>query len=77
MPLLFPHGGDGGADLGECGGDVGRNVVESFAGVVDGDAYEVDSALVASERGQQGVVLVCFFFALLVAAEVPAEADFE
>ena len=63
--------------MGECGGDIGRSVVESCAGVADGDAYEVDSAPLASERGQQGVVLVCFFFALLVAAEVPAEADFE
>ena len=45
--------------------------------MADGDAYEVDSAPIASERDQQGVVLVGFFFSFLVAAEVPAEADLE
>ena len=45
--------------------------------MADGDAYEVDPSPIASERGHQGVVLVGFFLQLLVAAEVPAEADLE
>ena len=45
--------------------------------MADGDADEVDSAPIASERNQKRVVLVGFFLALLVAAEVPAEADLE
>ena len=63
--------------MGSRGRDVGRGVVEGGAGVADGDAYEVDPFPVASERGRQGVVLVGFFFELLAAAEVHAEADLE
>ncbi len=43
--------------------------------MADGDAYEFNSASIALERNQQGVILFSFFFALLVAAEVPAVAD--
>ena len=45
--------------------------------MADGDAYEVNPAHVASKRGQQWVVLVDFFLALLAAAEVLAKADFK
>ena len=45
--------------------------------MADGDTYEVILAPIASERGKQGVILVGFFLALLVAAEVPAESDFK
>ena len=41
------------------------------------DAYEINPAPIASERGHQGVLLVGFFIELLVAAEVHAEADLE
>ena len=57
------------------GHDVGRGVVEGCAGGADGGAEEVDPSPVASKRGHQGVVLVRFLLELLVAAEVPANAD--
>ena len=45
--------------------------------MADGDAYEVNPAPIVSERGHQEVVLGDFFLELLVASEVPAEADLE
>ena len=35
----FLLGGDGEADLSECGREVGRRVEEGVAGVADGDTY--------------------------------------
>ncbi len=43
--------------------------------MADGDAYEVDSSLIASECGHHVGILLCFFVELLVASEVHAEAD--
>ena len=38
--------------------------------MTNGDAYQFDPVPVAPERGQQWIVLVVFYLALLVAAEV-------
>ncbi len=43
--------------------------------MADGDAGDVVPSLVASKRDHQGVVLVRFLLELLVAAQVPTEAD--
>ena len=45
--------------------------------MADGDAYKFDPVSIAPMHGQKWIVLVVFFLALLMAAEVPAEADFK
>ena len=54
-----------------------RCVVEGCAGVADEDANEVNPSPITPERGHQGVVLIGFYLELLVAADVPSEADLE
>ncbi len=60
MSVSYSRVGDGGVDSNERGRDVGRSVVEIFAGVADGDADKVDSSPISSEYGDKGVVLVRF-----------------
>ena len=53
VAFLFSFGGDGGANLGEGGRDVGRRVVEVGAGMADGDADERDASPISSEAVQR------------------------
>ena len=47
------------------------------AGVVDGDAYEIDASLISSEGVNEGMVFLSLLGELLLAAEVLANADLE
>jgi hypothetical protein len=75
--LLFLFGGDGGADLGEGGRNVGRRVVEDDAGVADGDSYELDASSVSSESANEEGIMLYPLSELVLAAEVHAKADLE
>ena len=44
LAFCVSFGGGRGANLGEGGRDVGRDIVEGGAGVVDGDANELDAS---------------------------------
>ena len=77
VSFSFVIGRDGGADLGEGGCEVVRGVDEGVAGVTDGDADELDSSAIFSKGGEQGEVFVGLLCEFLMAAEVPAKADFD
>ena len=68
-------GGDGRADLGEGGRDVGRCVVESCASVPDVDAHELDSSPISSEGVKEVVLLLGLLGELLLVSNVSEEAD--
>ena len=48
VAFKFSFGGYRGADLGEDGRNVGRNVVEGGAGVADENACELDASPISS-----------------------------
>ena len=73
----FSFGGDGGADIGEGGHDIGRGVVEGGAGVADEDAYELDASPISSEGEKERVVILGLLEELVIAPEVPSNADLE
>ena len=60
MSFSFAFRCDGGADLGEGGCEVVRGVDEGGAGVVDGDADELDSSPIFSEGDEWGTHLLIF-----------------
>ena len=70
-------GGSRGESHGEGGREVGRGDVEGGTGVADGDADELDASPISSEGAKEGVVLLGLLGELVVAPEVPAEADLE
>jgi hypothetical protein len=72
--------GDGGADLGEDGRDVGCRVVEAGAGVSDRDAHELDTSSISSEGAKREWYFSIFlvgFFAFGVHAEADLKEDKE
>ena len=72
--LLFycSFGGGRRACLGECGRDVGRRVDEGSAGVVDWNAYKLESPPISSEGAKLEVVFLGLLGELIVEAEVHA-----
>ena len=77
VALSFPFGCNGGAELGKCGFDYGRRVVEDVAGVADGDKYKFNANPILSEGATDKVVLVVILGEFLVAFKVLAKANFE
>jgi hypothetical protein len=73
----FSFGGDGGADLGEGGRDVGRRVLEDGPGVADVDADELDASPISSKGLKEGILFLGLLAELLLTAEVPAKTDLE
>ena len=75
LTFYFLFGGDGGADLGEGGREVGRGVVDGGTRVAVGDADELDASPISSEGAKRWVGLLDLLEEFVMAAEVPAKAD--